>query len=81
MAKIYPTLCDDNLNQVYLLQRMAGTHNFLLKLVHVIGNELVSKLFLEVVRKILGGLQKPSKMLCDKKEGFETPPSLHIQHS
>ena len=47
---------------------------FSLKFAHFIGNELVSKQFLEVVRKILGGLKKPSKMLCDKKEGFETSP-------
>ena len=51
---------------------------FLLKLVHVIGNELVSKRFLEVVKKILGRLKKPSKMLCDKKEGFETSPVTYF---
>ena len=50
---------------------------FSLKLAHVIGNELVSKQFSEVVRKILGGLEKPSKMLCDKKEGFETSPGIY----
>ena len=51
---------------------------FSLKLAHVIGNELVSKQFSEVVRKILGGLKKPSKMLCDKKEGFETSPNMNF---